>query len=391
MSTTPSRFHQMPDPPADPIFGLKALFVEDDRPHKLDLTAGVYKDENGQTPAMPSVASAQQHLVAVERTKDYLPIAGDASYCESVGELVLPGGPTGSWFHTPSGTAALALAMRLVAAAGAQRVWLPAPTWPNHDPIVRSAGLEVVTYPYPTRREGRVEAIVEALADARTDDIVLFHLCCHNPTGSDLSGPEWQQLAEVVSARGLSVLLDAAYVGFANRPEVDRDPVGVIAAAAPELYVATSFSKNFGLYRERIGALHVGIPDATERRRALATAASIARTIWSNPPWLGAAIVDLLLREPDRRAAWTAELDAIRDRLNSTRADIATAFEARGLDAVTGIEEGRGMFHVADLTPAQVATLREEHGVYMLSSGRFNVAALTPGRVEQLADAVAAL
>jgi len=391
MSTIPSRFQQMPDPPADPIFGLKALFNQDERPHKLDLTAGVYKDEAGRTPAMDSVAAAQQHLVAAEQTKDYLPIAGDASYSESVGDLVLPGGPAGSWFHTPSGTAALALATRLVASAGATRVWLPAPTWPNHAPIVASAGLEVATYPYGTRPEGRVEAITEALAQVRREDIVLFHLCCHNPTGSDLSAAEWEQVAGFVSDRGLTVLLDAAYIGFADRPEVDRLPVAVLADAAPELYVSTSFSKNFGLYRERVGALHIGISDAAERRRAFATASSITRTIWSNPPWLGAAIVDLILRDDERRSAWTAELDAIRGRLNSTRGAIGAAFAERGLDAVAGIDDGRGMFHVADLTPEQVKVLREDHAVYMLSSGRFNVAALLPDGVAQLADAVAAL
>ncbi|MCC5952286.1 MAG: aromatic amino acid transaminase [Acidimicrobiia bacterium] len=385
-----TRYEGLAPLPPDPIFGLKAAYDADDRAEKLDLSAGVYKDDSGRTPVFAAVREAQQRLIEQESTKAYLPILGAAGFREAIaGLLELP--DAAAVAQTPSGTAALALAARLTGSCGARRVFLPDPTWANHAPIMERAGLEVVPYRYGPAVPERIGRMLEDLAGATNDDLVLVHLCCHNPTGFDLDDEEWEALAEVVHARGLSVLVDAAYVGFAGTPADDVRPISRLAAAAPELYVATSCSKNFGLYRERVGALGIIIADGEQRARAAETASAIARAVWSNPPWLGGTIVAEVLGDTALRASWSVELTEMRDRLHEHRRTLAERTAAAGVRALEGISDGNGMFHVASITPEQADELRSKHAVYLLRSGRFNIAALSAADIDTLCDALAAV
>lgn len=394
-------FEHVPNAPADAIFGLKAAFALDPRPDKIDLTAGVYVDETGSTPIFAAVKEAERRIVESERTKAYLPIAGDPDFGRHVrrllfgeGSELLDGGRAVT-AHSAGGTAALRVVGDTLRRIGdGPRIWLTEPTWANHVPLFGSTGLELRTFPYfdPRRKALDVEGLLEAWQDLTPGDAVVLHGCCHNPTGVDPTPEQWRRLAGRLREAGALALIDLAYQGFVTSVDDDTSGVRALAEELDELIVCSSFSKNFGLYNERVGALTV-VAATPEVATAMASQVERSvRTLYSNPPAHGAAIVRTVLEEDELRASWEDELDRMRGRIRDVRRLLARALSECGAPGdYSFMERQRGMFSFIGLAPEQVDRLREEHGVYMMRSGRMNVAGVTSGNIERLCAAVRAV
>jgi aspartate aminotransferase len=392
------QFGQIARVPGDPILGLMEAFRADSNPAKLDLGVGVYKDAQGLTPIPRAVTLAEQRLVEHETTKSYIGGHGDALFTARLAELVL--GATSPALiegraaasQTPGGTGALRLAADFIGHCLPGRgIWLSDPTWPIHETLFAEAGLRVGHYPY-VGADNRldVEAMLEALGHLPQGDVVLLHACCHNPTGFDLGQDDWRRVLEVVKARELLPLIDFAYQGFGAGLEQDAWAVRLFAEALPELLITSSCSKNFGLYRERTGALLVCAADAEKLLDVRSQLAYIARNLWSTPPAHGAAVVASILDDEQLNTLWQEELDAMRQRVAGLRQGLVEALRPHGLAERFGhIAEQRGMFSYTGLSPRQVQRLRDEFSVYMVGSGRANVAGLDARRLEQLAAAIA--
>ncbi|WP_439862300.1 amino acid aminotransferase [Pseudomonas sp. MBLB4136] len=373
-------------------------FRADGNPAKLDLGVGVYKDAQGLTPIPQAVKLAEQRLVERETTKSYIGGHGDVLFTTRLAELVLgaasPALAEGraAASQTPGGTGALRLAADFIGHCLPGRgIWLSDPTWPIHESLFAEAGLRVGHYPY-VGADNRldVEAMLEVLGRLPQGDVVLLHACCHNPTGFDLSQDDWRRVLEVVKARELLPLIDFAYQGFGAGLEQDAWAVRLFAEALPELLITSSCSKNFGLYRERTGALLVCAADAEKLLDVRSQLAYIARNLWSTPPAHGAAVVASILDDEALRALWQEELDAMRQRVAGLRQGLVDALRPHGLaERFAHIAEQRGMFSYTGLSPRQVQRLRDEFSVYMVGSGRANVAGLDARRLEQLAAAIA--
>jgi aspartate aminotransferase len=387
--------------PRDPILGLSEAFESDPNPKKLNLAVGVYRDGSGQTPVLESVRRARARIVELEKSKDYLPMTGTREYAQAVQELVLGRGSAllaagrVVTAHTPGGTAALRVAAELIAAGGqGGSVWLSDPTWPNHANVFAAAGLKTRSYPYFDSRHQRLDftALESALKDAGPGDTVVLHGCCHNPTGADLAPAHWRRIGELARERGFLPLVDFAYQGFAVGLEEDAAGLRALCEALPESLVCSSFSKNFGLYNERVGALCAILPS---RERADITASHVKRVIranYSNPPAHGGAIVSVVLGDAELRALWRTEVDAMRERIARVRSSFVAALARRGVSRdFSFIEQQRGMFSFTGLTREQVRRLREEFAIYIVESGRINVAGVLDASLEPLADAVAAV
>ncbi|MCY1340303.1 Aspartate aminotransferase [compost metagenome] len=393
-----SHFAQVGRVPGDPILGLMDAYRLDPNPAKLDLGVGVYKDAQGLTPIPHAVKLAEQRLVDIETTKTYVGGHGDAAFGRLLVDLVLgtgnpleAAGRAGAT-QTPGGTGALRLAAEFIKANLPGRgIWLSDPTWPIHETIFGGAGLEVGHYPYvdATNRLD-VDAMIAALEKVPAGDVVLLHACCHNPTGFDLGQDDWRRVLEVVKARELLPLIDFAYQGFGDGLEQDAWAVRLFAEALPELLVTSSCSKNFGLYRERTGALIVCAADAEKLTDVRSQLAFLARNLWSTPPAHGAAVVATILGDAALKAKWVEELDVMRQRVAGLRLGLVEALQPYGLaERFAHIGEQRGMFSYTGLSPAQVARLRAEFSVYMVSTGRANVAGLDYSRIADLAAAIA--
>ncbi|MDT4796401.1 Aspartate aminotransferase [compost metagenome] len=393
-----SHFAQVGRVPGDPILGLMDAYRLDPNPAKLDLGVGVYKDAQGLTPIPHAVKLAEQRLVDIETTKTYVGGHGDAAFGRLLVDLVLgtgnpleAAGRAGAT-QTPGGTGALRLAAEFIKANLPGRgIWLSDPTWPIHETIFGGAGLEVGHYPYvdATNRLD-VDAMIAALEKVPAGDVVLLHACCHNPTGFDLGQDDWRRVLEVVKARELLPLIDFAYQGFGDGLEQDAWAVRLFAEALPELLVTSSCSKNFGLYRERTGALIVCAADADKLTDVRSQLAFLARNLWSTPPAHGAAVVATILGDAALKAKWVEELDVMRQRVAGLRLGLVEALQPYGLaERFAHIGEQRGMFSYTGLSPAQVARLRAEFSVYMVSTGRANVAGLDYSRIADLAAAIA--
>jgi len=390
-------FEALPAATPDKIMALNAAFRADPRDDKLDLGVGVYKDETGATPILRAVKQAERRVLEGQATKAYLSPAGDEAFCAAMVDLAFgPDAPRDrlAAVQAVGGTGAVRILLDLVARAerGA-RVWLPEPTWPNHPPMCRAAGLEFRSYPYfdPASRGVAFEAMRAALDDTGPGDVVLLHGCCHNPTGADLTIGQWRELAALAVDREFTPFLDMAYQGFGDGLEADAQGLRVMAGAVPEMLVALSCSKNFALYRDRVGCAVAlaATPDAA--RLAGDAMKGLARSNYSMPPDHGAAVVRTILTDPALRADWEGELDAMRGRILSLRAKIAEALRARtNSDAFDFMAHHRGMFSLTGLSPEVVETLRAEHGVYLVGDGRMNVAGLSMAAVDTLADAFAA-
>ncbi|WP_285416819.1 amino acid aminotransferase [Pseudomonas sp. efr-133-TYG-5] len=384
--------------PGDPILGLMEAYAQDSNPRKFDLGVGVYKDAQGLTPIPEAVKIAEARLVESQDTKTYIGGHGNPLFGKVINELVLGAdskliaeqraGAT----QTPGGTGALRLAADFIAQClPGKGVWLSNPTWPIHETIFAAARVKVSHYPY-VGSDNRldVDAMLAVLSQAPKGDVVLLHACCHNPTGFDLSHDDWQRVLDVVRSRDLLPLIDFAYQGFGDGLEQDAWSTRLFAAEVPELLITSSCSKNFGLYRDRTGALIVCAKSADKLVDIRSQLANIARNLWSTPPDHGAAVVATILADPELKARWADEVEAMRLRIAQLRSGLVEALEPHGLrERFAHIGVQRGMFSYTGLSPEQVKQLREQHSVYMVSSGRANVAGIDATRLALLAEAIA--
>jgi aspartate/tyrosine/aromatic aminotransferase len=382
----------------DAILGLMERFRADDRPDKVSLASGVYVDESGTTPVLDTVREAEARILAVQTTKVYKPIGGDPAYTKPVRDLVfgvvhpaVTGGRVET-LHTPGGTGALRVAGDLVAAVkpGAA-VWLSTPTWPNHPQVFAAAGLPIRSYPYlGADGELDIETMLNVLRSVPAGDVVLLHGCCHNPTGIDPTAEQWGRIAEIMADTGALPLLDFAYQGFADGLDEDAQGLRALLALEGTMLVASSFSKNFALYDERVGALSIVGADADETATLLSHAKGVIRSNYSNPPAHGGEIVATVLADRALRAQWVGEVGTMRDRINGNRAAFVAGLQAAGAPGNhEALMRQRGMFSLLPLGEERVARLRDEFGIYLVGKGRVNVAGLTRDNLEPVCRAIA--
>jgi aromatic-amino-acid transaminase len=386
--------------PGDPILGLIDAYAADPNPNKFDLGVGVYKDAMGLTTIPRAVKLAEQRLIDAQTTKTYIGGHGEPRFGALISQLVLGdkspllAAKRVSATQTPGGTGALRLTGDFIAECLPGRgIWLSDPTWPIHETIFAKAGLKVSHYPYVgSDNRLNVEAMLETLSRVPTGDVVLLHACCHNPTGFDLSHDDWRRVLDIVRSRNLLPLIDFAYQGFGDGLEQDAWAVRLFAAELPELLITSSCSKNFGLYRERTGALIVCAGDAEKLLDVRSQLSSIARNLWSNPPDHGAAVVAEILGDPELKSLWADEVEDMRQRIAQLRQGLVEALTPLGLgERFAHIAVQRGMFSYTGLNDDQVARLRDEHSVYMVNAGRANVAGIDATRLDALAAAIAAV
>jgi aspartate aminotransferase len=384
----------------DAILGLMAQFRADPAPQKVDLGVGVFRDLNGGTPILDCVRLAEQTVLKAQSTKSYVAAAGRAEFNDAVEELVLGAfrGARGArgvrTAQTPGGCGALRVGAELLrAAAPNTTVHVSDPTWGNHIPLLGSSGLRLERYPYydAGNPELRFDAMLERLHRAVPGDVVLVHACCHNPTGADLSLPQWKRLAELLLERQLTPFLDLAYQGFGSSLEDDVAGIRLVLDSVPEALVAVSYSKNLGLYRERVGAL-ITVSESEARADAVQShVLQIARSIYSMPPDHGAAIAACIFADHALRQSWIEELAAMRDRIVDMRSLLASHLRALTKDGrFDFLERQRGMFSLLGVSGAAVEALRARHHIYMLADSRMNLAGITPGNAAYVAEAIAA-
>lgn len=379
----------LPPHQADSLIALIALVNADPRPDKIDVGVGVFRDGAGNTPILKVIKEAEQRLNQTQESKSYLGSAGDKRYAELLRPLLLgqhAGDDRISGFQTPGGCGALRLGFELLAAANPQaRIFVGAPTWPNHPPIIRAVGLTIVDYPFYERGQGavRFEDMIEALRSGEPGDIALLHGCCHNPTGADLDEGQWREVVKVVSERGLIPFIDIAYQGFGRGLDEDAFGVRLALDSCDEVIIAHSCDKNFSVYRDRVGSLWIKSPSRETTANAIGLVFQIAREMWSMPPDHGAAAVRIVLDDPELKDRWLVELAAMRDRINSVRRRIAAADPRLAF-----IGRQYGMFSMLPLSKEQVLKLREDHAIYMAESGRFNVVGMGDGQIDRFIAAV---
>jgi len=374
----------------DTLLALIGLHAADPRPTKIDVGVGVYRDAAGATPVFAAVKEAEQWLAETQASKSYLGPEGDARYTELLAELALGSGTARSpglvGLQTPGGTGALRLGAELLArAAPGRSIWVGTPTWANHAPLLGGAGLRVRCHRFfdAARLDLDFPAMMADLEKAAPGDIVLLHGCCHNPTGVSFSRAEWQAIADFCAARGVVPFVDLAYHGLGEALGADVAGVRALVERVPEAIIAYSCDKNFGLYRERVGAIWVKArPGEVEAVRSNLYA--LARINWSMPPDHGAAVVRTILDSPELRAEWLAELAGMTARIRSLRARLAA-----GHPRLAPLARQQGMFALLPLDPGAVAALRQEHGIYMAGNGRINIAGLGEATVDRFVAACA--
>ena len=380
--------------PADKILMLVGQYKADPRKDKIDLGVGVYKNADGVTPVMRAVKAAEKQLWEVETTKTYTGLAGEPEFNAAMAALVLGdavGGDRISSVATPGGTGACRQAFELIRMASPDAtVWVSDPTWPNHLSILKHLSMKVQMYRYFDNDTRGVDftAMMEDLAGAKAGDVVLLHGCCHNPTGANLTGPEWQAVADLLERTGAVPMIDIAYQGFGDGLEKDAAGVRLIASRLPEVLIAASCSKNFGIYRERTGAL-IALSEAGTREVTQGTLAYLNRQNYSFPPDHGARLVTMILNDPALRADWAKELEEVRLGMLALREQLAGELQkASGSDRFGFIAQHRGMFSRLGAAPEQVERLKTEHGIYMVGDSRLNIAGLNAKTVPILARAI---
>ncbi|MET3580639.1 aromatic-amino-acid transaminase [Mesorhizobium robiniae] len=388
-------FEDLQPAPADKILALIGLYRADPRPDKVDLGVGVYKDLDGKTPVMRAVREAEKRLLQSQDTKTYLGLAGDTGFNTAMARLVF--GPAAELTRiraaqAPGGSGALRLVAELLKRTRSDAtIWLSDPTWPNHVPVMRAAGLQIREYPYFDAASGAVRFadMMSALATARSGDVVLLHGCCHNPTGANLDTAQWAEVADLLVERGLLPFVDIAYQGFGEGLDTDAAGLRLLAEKVPEMVVASSCSKNFAVYRDRVGAAMILAKDGAQADVAMSQMLSAARAMYSMPPDHGAAAVRIVLEDATLRADWEAELEEMRLRMLRLRVQFAEALRRQSnSDRFDFVASHRGMFSRLGLSEAQVERLRAEHGVYMVGDSRINVAGLPEDGMEALAKAI---
>jgi aspartate aminotransferase len=391
-------FEVLPALAPDPILGLSAAFRADPNPNKIDLGVGVYKDEQGNTPIVGAVAQAQLRLLETETSKTYITPQGVQGYIDGMLELLLGKGNQAvlgnrvAAVQAPGGCGALRILAELLKRCNDNaKVWVSDPTWANHIPLIGNAGLELATYPYFDKNTASIK-FDEMLATLKTipkGDVVLLHACCHNPTGADLTQAQWRQVAEVAQQQGWLPFIDSAYLGFGDDLETDAFGMRLMVESVPEVIIAASCSKNFGLYRERVGLAVMVTANSAQTPIVQSQIQAIARGIYSMPPSYGGALVDIILHDEALKASWVAEVDEMRNRMRDLRSLLVNKLAENGAQKdFSFVNQQKGMFSFLCISPEQVKAVRADHSVYFVDSSRVNIAGINLTNVDALAKAL---
>lgn len=386
--------------PPDPILGVAQAFMADPSPVKVDLGIGIYRDEQGRSPVLSCVKSAELWLQQNQETKAYQSSAGNPEFNLATAELILGADHSAIAdqrafsIQTPGGSGALRVAADFLRVRNpSTTLWLPDPTWATHHPIFAACGLTTQKYPYYDAATARLlyDEMTRTLSEANPGDMILLHGCCQNPSGADLSIGQWRQIAEIIKSTGTIPLIDLAYQGFGDGLDADAGPVRMLANSLPEMLVASSNSKNFSLYRDRVGALTTVAQNRKDAQIARQHILQAIRANYSMPPDHGATIVARILGDADLRAVWEQELDVMRKRVKAMRELLS-----QELTGLTGVDHEfiagqRGLFAKLGLTPEEVAYLRQVHHIYITLSGRMNIAGLSANNVRRVAEGIAAV
>lgn len=393
------KFDSLSPMPADPILGLMTQYRLDNHPHKIDLGVGVYKDEAGHTPILACVKAAEQHRIDTEETKVYIGPTGSADFNQLIAELAFSASHQVieqnrvRTVSTPGGTGALRVAADFITRVNPQAViWVSDPTWANHTGLFEAAGITVKTYPYydHDNKTLKFDEMLACLEQVSSDDVVLLHACCHNPSGMDLTNAQWDQIATLASDKGFTPLIDMAYQGFGDGVDEDAYGVRTVAAQVESMILCSSCSKNFGLYRERIGACSIIGKDSQAADIAFSVLLYVVRCIYSMPPAHGAAIVETILGSQELKQQWLDELAVMRNRINGNRAMLVDQLKALGVQRdFSFIASQKGMFSFLGINPQQVAEIQTKHSVYMVDSSRISIAGIGEANVDYLAKAIA--
>jgi aspartate aminotransferase len=399
--TDTAMFQSIERRPPDPILGLSAAYKSDTNPDKVDLGVGIYKDEAGNCPVMTAVKKAENKLWQIEDSKSYIAQAGPELFLTHTLDLLLGNGHAtvkdkrASVVLAPGGSGSLRVAAEFVTRnVPNTRILVSDPTWNNHIPLLGSAGLKVETYPYYdyTTHSIKFDQMMSRLAEAKKGDLVLLHGCCHNPCGADLSHDQWDAVAEAALKQGFVPFIDLAYQGLGDGLVEDVYGLRLMASKLPEVIIASSCSKNFGLYRERTGAVTVITETAAQCEAAQSQVVSTAREMYSVPPAHGAALVGMILDDAALKAEWDAELTEMRDRINGLRVELVNKLKEKGVDRdFSFIQHEKGMFSFLGLSPEQVKRLVNEFSIYLVGSSRINVAGINKKNIGYLVDAIAAV
>jgi aromatic-amino-acid transaminase len=379
----------------DALLALIKLFADDDRADKIDLGVGVYRTGQGDTPVFAAIKQAEARLVEEQDSKSYLGPEGDMGFVHALmphafGRDGAMGGRL-QGMQTPGGTGAVRLAVAAAQRAGAARVHLGTPSWPNHAQILADVGIEVAAFDHANPDgTANAEAALAAIGDAGENEAVVLHGCCHNPTGIDYTPEQWDAIAEAFANSAALPILDLAYQGLGRGMEEDAYGLRRVLASVPEALVAYSCDKNFGMYRDRVGALYVLAREAGQLSAIQSNLNALARAAWSMPPDHGGAAVRIVLRDPDLTATWLDELETMRSRMRQVRETLAQAGQAGAID-LAPLAHQNGLFSVLPVTGEQVERLRTEHAIYMANSGRINVAGLHQGNIGKFVEALAAV
>ncbi|MBA4164562.1 MAG: aromatic amino acid aminotransferase [Erythrobacter sp.] len=379
--------------PPDALLALIKMYAADTRPDKIDLGVGVYRTGQGDTPVFAAIKAAEQTLVDEQDSKSYLGPEGDMGFVNALMPYIFGADATMggriSGMQTPGGTGAVRLAAALAQRAGIERLHMGRPSWPNHAQILADIALELVPFEH-ARADGNadIEAVLAAIAGAGPSDAVLLHAACHNPTGIDYTDAEWDAIADALAGSGVFPIIDFAYQGLGNGMDADAYGLRRVLAAVPEAFIAYSCDKNFGVYRDRVGAFYAMARTADDLDKIFSNANALARAAWSMPPDHGGAAVRLVLRDSKLTELWLDELTQMRDRMRQVRAVLAEAGMAGTVD-LTPIGGQNGLFSVVPLSGDQVRRMREDHAIYMAASGRINIAGLHSANIAKFIDAVA--
>jgi aspartate/tyrosine/aromatic aminotransferase len=392
-------FEAIQPAPRDAILGISESFKEDPNPKKINLSVGVYQDGSGKTPVLESVRKAGVLVLERQKSMSYLPIPGSPAYAAAVQQLMFGKGHEveasgrAATSHTPGGTGALRVAADFIHQQMPKAtVWLTQPTWPNHPQIFAAAGVPTKSFAYFDAKTNALafDECIAAIQQMPAGDVVMLHGCCHNPTGIDPTPEQWKKLADTIYERGLLPFLDFAYQGFADGIEEDTAGLKALARPGAEMIVCSSFSKNFGLYCERVGALTVVAKDKASSETVQSQVKVCIRSNYSNPPAHGAELVTTVLNDAELRKQWVQEVADMRGRINGMRELLVKTLKAKGVPGdYSFITRQRGMFSFSGLTPAQVEALKQKYSIYIVGSGRINVAGITEQNVGPLCDAIA--
>lgn len=386
--------------PADPILGLNEAFKADKRDDKINLTVGVYQNESGVIPRLDCVAQAEKRLIANPVGLSYLPIDGDPAYCQAAAKLMFgsddPRLTEGRLVsaQTPGGTGGLRVVADLLNKLGViKTIWHSDPTWANHQGIFQAAGLHTQPYAYLDQKRTGLDfpAMIQAISAIPQGDAVLLHGCCHNPTGVDPTTAQWEELVDVIKQRQLFPVVDCAYQGFGAGLEEDAFACRLISQQIPEAMMIQSFSKNFSLYNQRVGAVHVLTADSDAAKAVRSQLKNCIRVNYSNPPEHGAGLVRTVLTDDSLRSQWESEVGAMRQRIAELRQQFSQQLAEKCSQDFSHVATQCGMFSFSGLTKSQVEALREQFGIYIVGNGRMNVAGLSTSNLERTTDAIAAV